>query len=393
MRKLFLSAIAVAGLTGAAFGAEGDDLFTKLDANKDGFVGPDEVGADQKSLFERLLRNADKDGDKKLSKDEFAAGLKGGEEPRQPLPGAGGPGRPGGAQFNPGEIFDRFDANKDGKISKDEAPDRMKENFDRLDSNSDGGVTQEELRRAFAAGGPPGAPGNPAARPDGKQAEELFDRTDANSDGKLTKDEVPEDKREGFSRLLERIGADSVTKEQFVRFMQAQGGGVPGQPGSGRPEGGPPGGFRPPLVAALDADGDGELSSGEIEAASKSLLKLDKNSDGKLTRDELGPPPGSPGGRPGQPGPGEAAGRFVAEMISRAKAADANNDGKLSKDEAPDRLKENFDRIDRNSDGFIDETELRQMIERMREGFGAGRPEGAPRRPDGERPARPDGEK
>ena len=74
-------------------------------------------------------------------------------------------------------------------------------------------------------------------------------------------------------------------------------------------------------------------------------------------------------------------------MIERLKAADANKDGKLSKEEAPDRMKENFDRIDANSDGFLDETELKQMAERMREAFG-NRPEGAgpPRRPEGEKP-------
>jgi hypothetical protein len=45
----------------------------------------------------------------------------------------------------------------------------------------------------------------------------------------------------------------------------------------------------PPLVKALDSDGDGSISSSELANASTSLAKLDKNGDGNLTRDELRP--------------------------------------------------------------------------------------------------------
>jgi len=79
-----------------------------------------------------------------------------------------------------------------------------------------------------------------------------------------------------------------------------------------------------PLMQALDANGDGELSADEIANASGALKKIDKNSDGKLGRDELRPqfpgrggPPGpggmgpfGPGGprRPGGPGGGGGMG-------------------------------------------------------------------------------------
>lgn len=45
-----------------------------------------------------------------------------------------------------------------------------------------------------------------------------------------------------------------------------------------------------PVIAALDTNGDGVLDAVEIANASASLKKLDKNGDGKLTRDELMPP-------------------------------------------------------------------------------------------------------
>src|SRR5437762_14245854 len=93
--------IHVAGIVAAAVfsvsplaAQDAADLFNKLDANKDGYITPDEVQESQKALYERLLRTSDKDGDKKLSKDEFQAGLKPDETPKPPL--AGGPSGPGG---------------------------------------------------------------------------------------------------------------------------------------------------------------------------------------------------------------------------------------------------------------------------------------------------------
>ena len=46
-----------------------------------------------------------------------------------------------------------------------------------------------------------------------------------------------------------------------------------------------------PVLAALDADHDGEISPSEILNAPASLLSLDKNRDGQLTEGELLPNP------------------------------------------------------------------------------------------------------
>jgi Ca2+-binding EF-hand superfamily protein len=56
------------------------------------------------------------------------------------------------------------------------------------------------------------------------------------------------------------------------------------------------------------------------------------------------------------------------------KEADANGDGKISKDEAPPMLKDRFDRLDANSDGFLDDTEIREMFRRMSSEGGKTRP-------------------
>src|SRR5262245_22890228 len=77
------------------------ELFSKLDANRDGYVTPDEVQESQKAPYDRLLRTSDKDGDRRLSKDEFLAGLKPDEGPRPPLTGGQPPGRPGEGRPDP----------------------------------------------------------------------------------------------------------------------------------------------------------------------------------------------------------------------------------------------------------------------------------------------------
>ena len=73
---------------------------------------------------------------------------------------------------------------------------------------------------------------------------------------------------------------------------------------------------------------------------------------------------------------------------------DKNKDGKLSKDEVPEFLRERFfERADTNKDGVIDEKELQKASENA--GGAGGRPggDGGTRRPGTQpRPARPEGE-
>ena len=67
-----------------------------------------------------------------------------------------------------------FDKNGDGKISKDELPERMHALFDEGDTNRDGFLDLEEIKRLAnrpppdrpgPPGGPPGRPGRPGDRP------------------------------------------------------------------------------------------------------------------------------------------------------------------------------------------------------------------------------------
>ena len=97
------------------------------------------------------------------------------------------------------------------------------------------------------------------------------------------------------------LGALSLTA-----YAQDAGGPPQGGPGGGPGGPGGPGGHRPvpAIIAALDANHDGVIDADEIANASAALKTLDKNGDGKLTRDEfMGKPPGRPpGGGEGQGG-------------------------------------------------------------------------------------------
>jgi Ca2+-binding EF-hand superfamily protein len=127
----------------------------------------------------------------------------------------------------------------------------------------------------------------------------------------------------------------------------------------------------------LDANGDGKISADELAKAADALKTLDRNDDGVLTPEELAPPgPFAGGGRPGAPpGAGNPQNPGAGAFADRLKQADTNGDGKISKEEAPERLKENFDRLDANKDGFIDQTEAARLSGRPQQRPQQGNPQ------------------
>ncbi|MFG0263458.1 MAG: hypothetical protein ACF788_13785, partial [Novipirellula sp. JB048] len=154
---------------------------------------------------------------------------------------------------------------------------------------------------------------------------------------------------------------------------------------------------RMPVLAALDADGDGVISEAEIDNAAAALRSLDKNQDGALTFDELRPRgdfPGrrhrgehrdrSPRHRPDadrDSGPRRAdmprerrgglppeaienPERFVRMIFERR---DANADGLLTGDEIPEPMRARLERIDSDGDQAVSREELLKAMQRMRE--------------------------
>ena len=55
-------------------------------------------------------------------------------------------GREGGGRGGRGNMFERFDANKDGKLSKDEIPERMQTRMEPMDTDKDGTISLKEFQ-------------------------------------------------------------------------------------------------------------------------------------------------------------------------------------------------------------------------------------------------------
>lgn len=128
-------------ITKAAVHAQLDSAFSQVDANKDGFTDRAEIeAAETRALAARkaqvlkgreaAFKQLDKDNNGQLSLAEFNAVVA-----AQALPKA-----------NAGPFLQRFDTNKDGKVSQAEHRAPATAQFDRADVNKDGTLSAAEQR-------------------------------------------------------------------------------------------------------------------------------------------------------------------------------------------------------------------------------------------------------
>ncbi|MGE3064737.1 MAG: EF-hand domain-containing protein [Hyphomicrobiaceae bacterium] len=202
------------------------ERFARIDKNGDGVIDTAEVEDMLKSRFER---RAGRGGDR------FAD-----------------------------RIMKRFDADKDGKITKDEFLAAVKKRFARMDLDNDGKITDADL--------PPMMRGT-GALTNGRAGRMLarFTGVDVNKDGVITLDEVLAGAEKQFARfdkngdgVIDTADVDALRKEmvdyRVKRFIHAYGG-----------------------------DKDGKVTKEQFYQAAKDRFAMrDVNSDGTLSRDEMG---------------------------------------------------------------------------------------------------------
>ena len=199
-----------------------------------------------------------------------------------------------------------MDANKDGKISKDELPERMQSILTRVDTNKDDAIDEKELKALEAR-----FAGNAGDRPQGQRPQ--GDRPQGQRpQGDRPQGQRPQGDRPQGQRPQrpDGFGAPGGNNPQGQRPPGFDGqGGRPGQGGQGGQAGARTGLPPLPIFMVLDRDRNGEISKEEIANAAKALTQLDRDRNGKLTMEELMPAGFGRGSRPGQGGQGAQGGR------------------------------------------------------------------------------------
>ncbi len=268
-------------------------------------------------------------------------------------------------------LFDRLDANHDGQLTTDEVPAEKERLLKRLlrtaDADHDGKLSQQEFVAGLSA--PPverskdSSPTENRGLP-GMNSEVAFRRLDANGDGRVTSDEIPAERRENVSKLIERADTDAdgaMSREEFDKIRPLAGRRRPAATETSAAAN--EASAAAAVFAALDADGDGSLSAEEIAKAPQSLAALDKDGNGTIAFAEIQQPQ-PPLAMVAKPGPDPA------RIWQRLLMADKDGDGRLSAEEAPERLQRNFERVDTNKDGFVEESEFKSSVARMRAALG-----------------------
>jgi len=257
-------------------------MVSRFDKDADGKLSAGELP----EFLASRIAEIDKDGDGLLTAaeiDAMPAPPRGGPPGEMGAPGGGGMRRgerdgTGRAVFaDPAQLLARIDANRDGKITREELPERLAERLLLADLDQDGAITLDELRKA-------------GDKEREEQAKQTLQRLDANQDGKITKEEIPE-------RMRPRLEALDANRDGVLTLDELK---APPPPAPSDAEAA----RRDPaqVIARLDRDGDGKLSGPEIPGwMQRRMAQLDKNADGFLTAEELGAIP--PEEKPPEPPP------------------------------------------------------------------------------------------
>lgn len=203
----------------------------------------------------------------------------------------------------------------------------------------------------------------------------LVDALDANGDATLSAEEIRNAPDALLSLDADRSGM--VTARELAPAFAGRAGGARAEGREGR---GGPAGFlrRLPLMAALDEDGDSQISKEEIGGAADALAALDADRSGALEWPEMMPRLGGRG-RPGQgSGPGTGSIPLIAGL-------DRDGSGDISAEELAGAAS-SLRSLDTDSDGIVSAPEMLPAGGGPGRGGRGGEPGG---RPGGGRPPLP----
>jgi Ca2+-binding EF-hand superfamily protein len=296
-------------------------MFLQLDANNDTVIEIDEVPDAGKAAFRRLLKLGDSNKDGRLEAAEMRAL---GEKVRNA-------GLMGGAAIL--ERLKTADKDGDGKISRAEWPGQPA-GFERLDTNKDGFLTPDELAKL-----PLGPGQGPLA-----QYRDRLKAMDKDADGKVTRAEFDGPEQAFLALDVNKDGV--LDKDDYPAIFAAGGDATPkpkeeGEPAKAKGGAGPTASQFGPRLKAMDTDSDGKLSREEYQGPPAMFNQLDTDNDGFLT-------------------PQEALRLTWLIGPKRFPMVDKDSDGKLSREEYPGP-KPAFDRLDTNQDGFLSPEEAAKL--------------------------------
>ena len=181
---------------------------------------------------------------------------------------------------------------------------------------------------------------------------------DADGDGQIRSEEIQQ--AAASLATLDADGSGTLSGDELLPRFGGRG-------GPGRGQGPPAGGL--PIVDALDANGDLEISATELEAASASLRSLDADGDGRVSESEMLPSGGGFGGR----GPGGPGGMLRTLPVVTALDSDGSGNLEAAEIEAANTA---LATLDSDADGTLAAGEFlpsRGGRGRGGRGFGGGR--------------------
>ena len=231
------------------------------------------------------------------------------------------------------DLFAKLDKDSDGKVTQAEMTGPQQSMFKRAlrvaDVDEDGALTRDEFAKAVTDPKPVDLPG---ANMGERMASFDVGRLDRNGDGNISLDEVPAPMKDRFQQLLDRIGEDSVPVDKVQAYLRGERPGT--QPTSQEPE---------------------NMMKAEKERMKKDEPKVEpKNSS-----------PGKGSDRKGSPGKGKPGQALEnAGPTGIFKQLDRNSDGKLTGNEIPPRMQENIKAADTNNDGSISQSEMQAAFQR-----------------------------